>query len=359
MRHINSITWVVLLAALSLASCGGGDDGGDVVDTPATIPDVLNYEIKQADDTDLVIDQSERSVTITSALLTGTFDRTNDDFTLVPFGPAMSVDAGSFLDGLYGSEFNNYVLQVEKTLTWNSDNSPTDGEFVIRDQTVVTRIRVTATPTGVDLEYFPSSVADPVLNSSVSWQEFDGMFADESAEAYERIAAFAYSVLRFMYEQGGLVISSLEYLGDNDLLLENNLSLAESCDPYPYGTTDPTVSDPGETLITWNDDSFDGSLGPGDSFLAFYTECWVNDDSDDFDQLYDGSVNLVYYVEVEQDGVITRIGFEPFDSATGGIDFDNIEIIETETDASRQLVIIDQGSKLVLNGGFSMVFTSQ
>ena len=101
LRHINSITWIVLLAVLSLASCGGGGDGGDVVDTPATIPDVLNHEIKQADDTDLVIVQSESSVTITSALLTGTFDRTNDDFTLVPFGPAMVVNAASFLDGLY------------------------------------------------------------------------------------------------------------------------------------------------------------------------------------------------------------------------------------------------------------------
>lgn len=358
LRSFYIVAGMVILTALSLGSCGGGGDGGDDVDIPATIPDVLSYGIKQADGTDLVITQAENQAAISSAMLTGTFDRIDNNFTLVPFGPAMSVDAESFLDDLYDTQFNRYVMQVNKTLAWKADDAPTEGEFDIRDQIEQALIRVSVTPTGVDLTYDPASVADDPLSSSVPWEVFDSLFEDESAQEYQRIAAFAYNVLRFLYEQGGLVIDSLEYLSENDLLLEQNMSQFESCDPYPYAATDPTVSDPGETLMTWSDESFDGSLGPGDSFLVFYTECWVNEETDDFDQLYHGAVNLVNYVEVENAGVVTRVGFEPFQTTSGGIDFDNFEIIETETDANQQLVIIEQASKLILNGGFSMVFTS-
>ena len=359
MRKFHIMLSIAVLSVLFLVSCGGGGGGdGDVVDDPATVPDVLSYEIRQTTGIDLVINQAEKQATVSSALLTGSFDRINEGFTLLPFGPSMSVDAESFLDGLYDTEFNQYVLQVTGTLKWKGDDSPTDGKFDIRDQITQALIQVSVTPAGVDLAYFPSSVAENPLSSSISWEAFDSLFENQSAEDYQRIAAFAYNLLRFMYEQGGLVINSLEYLSDNDLLLEQNLSLFESCDPYPYATTDPTVSDPGETLITWNDSSFDGSLGPGDSFLVSYTECWDNEESDNFDQLYNGAVNLVNYVEVENAGVITRIGFEPFQALAGGINFDNFEIIETETDANQGLVIIEQAEKLILKGGFSIVFTS-
>jgi hypothetical protein len=356
LRNFYIVPSIVVLSVLFLGGCGGGGDG-DVVDTPATVPDVLSYEIKQADGIDLVIDQGGEQVTISSSLLTGSFERNDSDFTLVPFGPAMSVDAESFLGGLYDTQFNQYVLQVNKILIWSGDSSPTDGEFDIRDQTAQALIRVNITPTGVDLAYSPPSGAESPLSSSISWEVFDGLFEDESAEEYQRIAAFAYNLLRFMYEQGGLVIDLLEYLSDNDLLLEQNLSLFKSCDTYPYATTE-TVSDPGETLITWTDESSDGSLGPGDNFLVFFTECWDNEETDDFDQLYHGEVNLVNYVEVEDAGMITRVGFEPFETQSGGIDFVNFEIIETETEVNQQQVIIDEASKLILNGGFSMVFTS-
>ena len=365
-KYTHIFAGIVLVGIFSLAGCGGDDDG-EAVDTPATVPDLLNYEIRQVYDiynTKLEInqgiDQDRKLVTIESTLLTGSYRRSPEKFTLLSSPVAlMTVSATDFLDNLMSGQLNIFSLAVNKTFEWEGDSSPTSGEF---DLCVggVNRIRVTVNPdvnneqageqAGVDITDLPDGV--PI---SVTWEEFDGLFENEAADDYAQVASFAYGILRFIYEQGGLVIDSLEYLSENDLELEQNLSLFESCDPYPYAT-DQLVSDPGEALITWTDDSFDGSLGPGDSFLVFYTECWNDDETDNFDQLYHGTVNLVNYVEVEYAGEVTRIGFEPFQTPAGGIDFDNFEIIETQTDTNQQLVLIDEAGKLVLNGGFGMVF---
>jgi hypothetical protein len=294
--------------------------------------------------------------------LLGSFNRLTEAFTLDFLGPVMSVSASDFLVDLdtdlgIGVDFSNYFLQLNTAATWVGDGNPTSGEFDIRDD-LVRKITVTVNPNvngsgiaGVDIVYSPDG--SPTDSISVTWNEFDGYYGS-GAVAYARIASFAYSVLRFMYEQGDLVFSTLEYLDDFDTILEQEGSVTELCDSYPLAPV-PAVSNPGISIFTWIDDTGNAELGPGDSFRWDLTECWENDASDDIDLLFDGVLKMVNYTEVENAGVITRIGFEPFGGA-GGVVYEKLVLTETETTLAN--VIIHDAEAMTLNGGFSMVFTS-
>lgn len=368
----------LISVAFTISSCGGGGDG-DVVDTPATVPDVLNYEIRQGTEVSLVLSQNPQA-TVSSTLLTGTFNRITEAFTLnvQPAAPgdnvqpaAMAVSASDFLAELDTEleialgegnvvNFSNYSLHVNTTVAWVGDDNPTSGEFDIRDGHIPAhKITVRVIPDadgqgtpGVDIIFVPTD--SPNQSTLLTWEQLDGVFDDPTAEPYARIASFAYSMLRFMYEQGELVIFALNFLGDNDDLLEQIGQVSEICDTYPLAPS-PAVLDPGMSQVSWYDASHDNSLGSGDTFYLDFTECWDDDETDDFDTLYDGTVNFVNYTEVESGGVLTRIGFEPT-TGTGGIDFDYLEITETETTVSN--VILETSETITLTGGFSMIFTS-
>ena len=358
LRQTFAITAFVVLILSVNAGCSSGGDG-EVIDIPATIPDVLNYEMRQGSGVSLVLSQNPQA-TVTSTSLTGSFNRITQAFTLNAQPEVMAVDATDFLNGLLGTEFNNYILAVNTASSWVGDGSPTTGEFDVRDGPV-NRIRVSVNPNvqpgvpGVDITYSPNGDAGPHTTSSFSWVDFDSLFDDAGAEDYEKIAAFAYSMLRFMYEQGELVIFALEFIGDNDTLLEQTGRIEESCDTYPLAPSPPPSVIPGMSRFSWYDASFDNSLGAGDTFYLDFTECWDDDPNDDFDTHYQGTVNFVNYTEVESGGVLTRIGFEP-GNTPGGIDFEFLKITETETTLTNIVLATDE--TITLTGGFSMVFTA-
>ncbi len=369
-KHVYTISSLIMLMLLLMitTSCSSSDGGGSV-NIQATVPDQLSYEIRQVAGISLSLEQAGAQATITSTLLTGTFNRITEAFTLNTQPAAMTVSAMGFLgllDAALGSgiDFSNYSLHVTTAAAWVGDGNPTSGEFEIFDNDF-RKITVTVNPNvnnsgiaGVDIIYWPDGEGSPGTSQSISvtWDIFDGVFDDNGAAAYARIASFAYSALRFMYEQGEIVILSLEAIGDFDTLLEQQGSVAESCDTYPFPPDQP-VPDPGMSVLTWSDASLDGELGPGDSFSWNLTQCWDDDETDTIDQLLHGVINLAGYTEVVNAGIITRIGFEPF-NGPGGIDFVGLELTETDTDANANQVIFDISDKATLNGGFSMVFTS-
>jgi hypothetical protein len=247
---------------------------------------------------------------------------------------------------------------VKTASTWVGDDNPTSGVFEIYDDDV-RKIRVSVNGTfGVDIIYWPFGEDFPSKTvPTVAWKDFDGLFDDTNAAAYARIASFAYGMLRFMYEQGGLVIQGLELISENDTLLEETGTVEQSCDTfYPLTPTPPVSYDPGLVRVNWYDADNSISLGPGDTVYLGFIECWVDDKTDTIDTFYDGTINLVNYTEVQSGGVVTRIGFEPSASADGGIYFDYFDITETETMPPN--VIIKTGETITLSGGFSMVFTT-
>lgn len=367
-RQVFAITALVVLILSVNAGCSSGGDG-DVVDIPATVPDVLNYEMRQGTEDSLVLSQNSQA-TITSTLLTGSYNRITQAFTLNVQPEAMSVAAPDFLSTLdteLGNDigevvdFSHYSLHVTTAFAWVGDDNPTSGEFDIRDAPdPVRKITVRVIPDadgmgtpGVEIILVPAS--PPSQSISMTWAEFDSIFAEPTAEPYARIAAFAHSMLRFMYDQGELVILALEFISENDTLMEQIGTIEESCDTYPLPPDPPPTVIPGMSTVGWYDANNDIGLGPGDTVYLGFTECWDDDPIDDFDTLYDGGVNLVNFTEVESGGVLTRIGFEP-SGGPGGVQFDYLEITETETTMTN--VVIATMETITVHGWFSIVFTS-
>ena len=208
---------------------------------------------------------------------------------------------------------------------------------------------------GVEITYWPNGDGEPAGDVvEYTWEQLDGLLEDLAAPSYAQIASFAYGLLRFVYEQGELVILALEFIGENDVALEETGPIVETCDTFPR-TSVPEVPNPGTSTFAWSDANADNSIGPGDSFFVDFANCWDDDPADSIDTLYNGTVELVNYTEVESGGVITRIGFEP-SSGPGGIAFTGFAITETEDDGNSILVF--DAETISLSGGFAMVFTS-
>jgi hypothetical protein len=348
---------VLVLGLLFLGGCSSDDD--EVADVPATVPVDLNYEIRQGTGVSLVLSQNPQ-VTVTSTQLTGSYNRNTLAFTLNVQPDAMNVSAADFLSQLdsdLGTDFSNYSLHVTEDVAWVGDDNPSSGVLEIYDDPV-RKITISVVSTGVEITYWPNGADDPSSSQtdSLTWEEFDSVFGEPTAESYTQIAAFAHSLLRFMYEQGDLVIQALELIGENDTLLEETGSVEESCDVYPLPPSPAVANNPGLIRVNWYDADNSIDLGPGDTVYLSFIECWDDDESDNFDTLYDGGVNLVNYTEVESGGVLTRIGFEPSSTSDGGIVYDNLKITETETTDSN--VDIKVSEEIMLSGSFSMVFTS-
>jgi hypothetical protein len=374
-KHINSVPVFLMLALLivSLAGCfGGGDEDDDVADVPATVPDQLNYEIRQGVGVSLTVDagQPASQVIVSSAFLTGSYNRITEAFTLVPFAPRiMSVSASDFLaeldtqlteeinDPAVTVNFSQYAMQIVESAAWVGNGDPVSGKFDIYDGPF-RKITVTVNPAGVDITYLPfgeATLPGQIGSDSVTWDELDGLFDDDTAEPYARVAAFAYSVLRFMYEQGDLVIRTLEYIAENDTLLQQQSMVSESCDAYPLAPDLP-VADPGMSTLNWVDDSLNNELGGGDSFFWIFDQCWSDDATDNIDLLFHGKLDMLNYAETVINDVITRIGFEAGDNNTSGIIYYDLVLTETETDTNSASVIIKVDEALTINGGFDMIF---
>lgn len=353
-RQIATLT-TLLAVILSMAVGCSSDDDGDAVEISGTVPNLLNYAITQDTGTFMTLTQNP-SATLSSASLIGTFNRTTEEFTLSAQQPAvMAVSAADFLTALDtalggGVSFSNYQLHVITAATWTGDNDPTSGEFdiVSADQLHRINVKVNNTLPGVDITYLPNGTQTDFV--SLTWEQFDAVFDNPGTDPYAGIASFANSMLRFVYEQGELVIFALEFLGENDVILETSGTIVEDCDTFPVLQPPlPTVSNPGTSMVSWTDVDNDNSISSGDTLYLDFVECWDDDETDDFDTLFDRGITFSNYIENQVGDVITRVGF-------AGIDFTGLSI--TETEATPTNIVIVNAETITLTGGFSMVFTS-
>ena len=365
-RRIPTLTTLLTVILFVAVGCSSDDDG-EAVSLPGTVPDQLNYEISQATGISMTLSQNP-SATVTSASLTGSFNRITEAFTLnVQQSVVMVVSADEFLNTLdtelsndieENVDFGNYSLHVTSDVAWVGDSAPTSGQIDIRDDPDPVRkitMRVIAdadgqgTP-GVEITLVPAGCPSQLVN--YTWEQLDGLLDDPTKEDYARIASFAYSFLRLMYEQGELVILALEFIGENDVVLETSGTIVENCDTFPSPADDPTVTNPGTSTVFWTDMDNDQGISSGDTVFLDFFDCWDDDVTDTIDTLFNGGIKFVNYIEVQSSGVITRVGFE-FVGGDHGFDFWRI----TETDTQPGVVVIEPDT-ITLTGGFSMVFTS-
>jgi hypothetical protein len=338
----------LFIVSLTTGCSSESESDGEAIVQSGTVPNLLNYNISQETGVLMTLSQNP-SATMTSAALTGSYDRITETFTLNAQPTAvMVVSASEFLSSL-DNAFSDYQLRVTTTATWVGDGIPTAGAFEIisGDQLQTITVNVNSSQTGVDISLSPGGDPD-----SLTWEEFDSAFDNTQLPAYQQIAAFAYGFLRVVYEQSGLVIQALEFLSENDVILETSGSIVETCDTFPFPADDPTVTNPGTSMVSWTDVDNDQGISSGDRVFVDFVDCWDDDPTDTIDTLLNGGIKFENYIEVLSGDVITRVGFD-FVGGDHGFDFLRI----TETDTQPDVVVIEPDT-ISLTGGFSMVFTA-
>jgi hypothetical protein len=349
-------TLITLLTVILFVAAGcSSDDDDDAVNIPGTVPNLLNYEISQVSGVSMTLAVNPEA-TVSSMLLNGTLDRSSEIITLnAQTLPAMDVSTVGFLQDLEPS-FVGYKLYVISAATWTGNGDPTSGEFDIVSANELDTINVKINNTGVVVTYTPNGVEPTSI--SLPWQAFDDAFDNpQEGEEFAAVASFATSLLRLVYEQGELVVRTLEFIGENSDLMEAIGTVGEDCDMFPVDRPpDIMVADPGSFTVGWNDEDNDTSISSGDRVYLDFFECWVNEEPGLVARLYNRGITFNNYTEVQSGNVITRVGFESPDGIVAGMVFDFLEITETEDNGIN--TVISSANTIRVSGGFSMVFTA-
>lgn len=345
---------VLILAVVSGCSSDGDDEA---VSLPGTVPNLLNYQISQVSGVSMTLAVNPEA-TVSSMLMNGTLDRTNEIITLnAQTPPAMVVSAAGFLDSL-DPLFNDYQLRVISAVTWTGSGDPTSGEFEIVSSSSPDSINVKVDNTipGVVVTDIPSGGG--LVSVPLDWQEFRDAFDNPVVnQEFAAVASFATTLLRLVYEQGELVVQTLEFIGENSDSMEAIGTVGEDCDMFPVNLPpDITVANPGSFTVGWNDADNDISIGTGDRVFLDFFECWVNEESDPVARLYNRGITFNNYTEIQSGNVITRVGFESPDGVIAGMVFEFMEITETEDNGIN--TVISSDNTITVSGGFSMVFTA-
>ena len=346
---------LAILLALTTGCSSSGD--GDALAPPGTVPNLLNYEISQVSGVSMTVEVNPQA-TVSSMMLRGTLDRANEVITLnAQTPPAMDVSTVDFLENLEAS-FVSYKLYVVSAATWSGNSDPTSGEFdiVSANELDTINVKVNNALPGVDVTFLPNGNEE--ASASMTWQQFDDAFENpQLGQEFVAVASFANNILRFLYEQGDLVVQTLEFIGANSDIMEAIGTVEESCDVYPVNRPpNIAVADPGLSTVGWFDRDNDTSISSGDRVDLDFFECWVDEENDPDARFYNRGITFNNYIEVQSGNVITRVGFESPDGIAAGMVFNFLEITETVDDGVN--TVISSDNTLTVSGGFSMVFTA-
>jgi hypothetical protein len=355
-RQIPTLATLLTVILFVVVGCGSDDDG-EAASLPGTVPNLLNYEISQVSGVSMTLAVNPEA-TVSSMLMNGTLDRSSDNITLnAQTPPAMVVSAADFLRSI-DPLFNDYQLRVISATTWTGSGDPTSGEFEIVSSSSPDSINVKVDNTipGVVVTDIPSGGG--LVSVPLEWQEFRDAFDNPVVnQEFAAVASFANTVLRLVYEQGELVVQTLEFIGDNSDRMEDIGTVGEDCDMFPVNLPpDIEVADPGSFTVGWNDADNDQGISSGDRVDLAFFDCWVNEETDPVAKLYDRGITFNNYTEVQSGNEITRVGFESPDGVIAGMVFDFMEITETEDNGIN--TVISSDNTITVSGGFSMVFTA-
>jgi hypothetical protein len=338
--------WLVLSAGL-LSSCGGSDGGGetvvDIPDPPPIILSTYNFEIggvqAGTDMTVLVGGQLQVGVDLGDTLRGSVNLQVNSptDVSFLDFvtdaGSTMSVTVAGTKTSLDGE----FTINVTSEVLAGLADEPTSGAFEVVTATETTT--VTIVPFGVELSL---NGAAPI---AMSWEDYDNLLDDAQAETWQRRAALAGGTFGFIFDRMFDIADMLDSLE----LTESPTPIVTACDEFP-GTPPAGVLLQGEHVLTRLGAGED--LSPGDVFDWTFTNCWFESS----DTLIDSFLQMQNYIEVIDAGnTLTRIGFGPDNNIGGGVLY--FDWIMAETVENEGVYTIDPEDEVVINGGFSMVFT--
>ena len=342
-------SWLVV-SAVVLAGCGGGSSGGggggrdvDPPDPPVTILPAYNFEIGGV--------QAGMDMTIDVG---GQFD--------------VGIDLGDTLRGSVNLQVNSetdvnfldFVTDAGSTMTVSVAGSETDldGEFTINvtsdasaglgDEPTSGAIEI-VTAADVSTVTFLANGVELSLNGgaaiSLGWEAYDDLLEDEQAETWLRRASLAGGALAFVFER---MFEIAEILDELDAT-ESGVPIVNACDAFP-GTPPAGVLVQGEHVFTRLGSGED--LAPGDVFDWTFTNCWFADS----EMLIDNFIQMQNYIEVvDASNTLTRIGFGPENNIGGGVLYFDWTVADTEE--NQGVYTIDPDDRVVINGGFSMLFT--
>jgi hypothetical protein len=340
---------VAVMAALSIVATGGssGDGDGDIPDPPDVPPVILpsyNFEVGSLTGGLLLTAEVGSIGTITVDLgntLLGSIDLSvsaTNEITLLSYttapGSTMTITVASLAEPtLNGS----VMLNVTEAINVNVFDEPNSGAFEIVSDLSPT-ITVSISSVGVEL----SLGGAPAI--PYTWSEYTDLLESETAQDWERVASLAGGTLEFVYD---FFINAADVLDDLEVVVANNPTAA-ACDMFTLPGPEDVLPQ-GEESITW--------LGAGGDIVGSifdwrFTDCWFEEG----EELYTGLIQLVNYIEeVDASNTLTRIGFAP-NGSDGGIFF--VDLTIAETDDVGGVYVINPLNTVVINGGFTMVFTA-
>jgi hypothetical protein len=268
----------------------------------------------------------------------GTFDKETLDTTITDNAavPVLSVATATPSDQPL---FGNLEVTVSQTFRWNGASDPTAGEFLITSGneffpgTIRARVTVQSGAQGVLSEYDDNN--DGIYEPGVfhPWNAFYDLWEENTAPLYQRISSFVYSTRETAFSLMDMSMQVTNAIEDNRAALQaagSDNAVQVACDALPG-------AQPGSYTIVWTDVNGNGvidSVGPQyDTLTITINHCWMDNPSDPEDLLLDGVIQLAYYEQHVQWGII----------------FNNLVVTPTLNNGA---VL---GSAITVNGGFSLL----
>ena len=323
---------IYMLGVLGIVASGGSGDGDD--DDEIIIQALYEFTVggpipdDPGNNSTIGIEkQGEFTVSIEPTLVgTVLCDQVTEVCELQTIDPPSSINMTE-----------DYDIQITVESTWNYNPLPSDrprfGGIRIERTGFADIIAEVAdcdvgTP-GVDVQGTTDATDDCYL-----WDAFEDL-ADNPGDNDAALASLAWEAITFTVDQALNTLEIFPLIVDDLFAFGNPIS--ESCDIYSaidwvgeWVGVNP--ANPGGFTFFWVDDTGNGRVGPGDSFSQTFNECWFGDPNDD-GTLLDGSIDYVGFTQViDQNGLLTRIGFETAAQGSGkigGVAFDSLVITET------------------------------
>lgn len=344
---VKNLFWLATSAALLVGcSSSSGNGGGPDIDIPEPPPTILsayNFEVGGVQaGTDMTVDvggQFQVGIDLGDTLRGSVNLQVNSPSDVI-FLDFVTDTSSTMTVAIAGSESEldgEFTINVTTDVTAGFDDEPTSGAFEVVTANDVTTVTFLAN--GVELSLNGAAAI------ALSWEAYDDLLEDELAETWQRRASLAGGALSFVFERMFEIAEILDELDQT----ESATPIVSACDAFP-GTPPAGVLLQGEHVFTRLGSGED--LSPGDVFDWTFTNCWFADSN----SLIDNFIQMQNYIEViDASNTLTRIGFAPDNNIGGGVLYFDWSVADTEE--NQGVYTIDPVDRVVINGGFSMLFT--